>query len=71
MVRRVGEAAALVGEGALQDIELGGVPPSGRGAVPNAGFRIAPDGPAARGAPPRLDQDREEILAWLAEPVRK
>ena len=70
MVRRVGEAAALVGEGALQDIDLGGVPPSGRGAVPNAGFRIAPDGPAARGAPPRLDQDREEILAWLAEPVR-
>jgi CoA:oxalate CoA-transferase len=70
MVRRVGEAAALVGEGALQDIELGGVPPSGRGAVPNAGFRIAPDGPAAQGAPPRLDQDREEILAWLAEPVR-
>jgi CoA:oxalate CoA-transferase len=70
MVRRVGEAAALVGEGALQDIELPGVPPGGRGAVPNAGFRLAPDGPAAQGAPPRLDQDREEILAWLAEPVR-
>ena len=70
MVRRVGEAAALVSDGALQDIELGGVPASGRAAVPNAGFRIAPDGPAAQGAPPRLDQDRAEILAWLAEPVR-
>lgn len=70
MVRRVGEAAALVSDGALQDIELGGVPASGRATVPNAGFRIAPDGPAAHGAPPRLDQDREEILAWLAEPVR-
>ena len=70
MVRRVGEAAALMGEGALQDIALGGVPATGRGAVPNAGFRMLPDGPAAQGAPPRLDQDREEVLAWLAEPVR-
>ena len=70
MVRRVGEAAALMGEGALQDIALGGVPAPGRGAVPNAGFRMLPDGPAAQGAPPRLDQDREEVLAWLAEPVR-
>mgnify|MGYP005849917333 CR=1 FL=1 len=65
MVRRVGEAAALVGEGALQDIALDGVPGNGRGAV-----RMTPDGPAAQGPPPRLDQDREEILAWLAEPVR-
>jgi crotonobetainyl-CoA:carnitine CoA-transferase CaiB-like acyl-CoA transferase len=70
MVRRVGEAAELVGEGALQDIALTGIPENGRGAVPNAGFRMVPDGPAAQGAPPRLDQDRDAVLAWLAEPVR-
>ena len=71
MVRRVGEAAALVGEGALQDIDLGGVPRGGRAAVPNAGFRMMPDGPAAQGPPPRLDEDRREILEWLAEPLPK
>ena len=71
MVRRVGEAAALVGEGALQDIDLGGVPHGGRAAVPNAGFRMMPDGPAAQGPPPRLDEDRREILEWLAEPLPK
>ena len=68
MVRHAGEAAALAGEGALLDIRIDGIPRSGKAAIPNAGFRMKPSGPETDKAPPRLDQDREEILAWLAEP---
>lgn len=69
MVRRVGEAAELVGKGGLQRIALEPIPPNGKCEIPSAGFNMVPDGPAVSEPPPKLDQDRKEILAWLAEPV--
>jgi CoA:oxalate CoA-transferase len=71
MVRRVGEAAELMGASGLERIPLSAVPSGGRSMIPNAGFNIEPDGPGASAAPPRLDENRAEILAWLAEPVNR
>jgi crotonobetainyl-CoA:carnitine CoA-transferase CaiB-like acyl-CoA transferase len=71
MVRRVGEAAELMGAAGLEQIALGDVPPGGRPTIPGAGFGIHPDGPTVSAAPPRLDEDRAAILAWLAEPVTR
>jgi CoA:oxalate CoA-transferase len=68
MVRRVGEAAELAGSAGLEQIPIA-VPPGGRPMVPTAGFSVNPDGPAVAAPPPRLDEHRAEILAWLAEPV--
>ena len=68
MVRRVAEAASLSGEGALLDIDIPGLPIDGTVAVPNAGFRMEPDGPGTNEPPPRKDQDRDQILAWLDSP---
>ena len=65
MVRRVDEAASLSGPGGLLDMHIPGLPVDGKVAVPNAGFRMTPDGPGTDVPPPRIDQDREEILAWL------
>jgi crotonobetainyl-CoA:carnitine CoA-transferase CaiB-like acyl-CoA transferase len=69
MVRRVSEAAEILGEGSLHELALTALPPSGRPVIPNVGFRMAPDGPETDQPAPRLNEDREEILAWLAEPV--
>jgi len=66
MVRRVDEAARLCSPGGLLDIDIPGLPVAGTVAVPNAGFRMDPDGPGTHCPPPRIDQNREEILAWLA-----
>lgn len=65
MVRSVGEAAALAGEGALMALSIPGLPGGGDVAIPNAGFRMAPGAPGTGAPPPRLDQHRAEILAWL------
>ncbi|WP_137680110.1 CaiB/BaiF CoA transferase family protein [Aurantiacibacter suaedae] len=67
MIRRVDEAAALGGPGALLDIDIPGLPVTGKVSVPNAGFRMTPDGPGTDVPPPRIDQDRDEILAWLEQ----
>jgi CoA:oxalate CoA-transferase len=69
MVRRVGEAAGLVGKGGLQELALRSVGSNGRSAIPSAGFNLLPDGPAVSDPPPRLDEDRAEIMAWLSEPL--
>jgi CoA:oxalate CoA-transferase len=69
MVRRAGEAAELSEEAGLLHRALGNVPVGGRPAIPGAGFHMSPDGPSTQEPPPRLDQDREEILAWLSEPA--
>jgi CoA:oxalate CoA-transferase len=69
MVRRVSEAAGIAGEGALHELALSTVPPSGRAAIPTAGFRMVPAGPETHEPAPQLDENREEILSWLAEPV--
>jgi len=65
MVRRVGEAAELMGDGGLERVVLETVPPGGRPVIPNAGFRIHPGGSTTAAVPPKLDGDRAEILAWL------
>ena len=65
MVRRVDEAASLSGPGGLLDIDIPGLRAGGKVTVPNAGFRMMPDGPGTDMPPPQIDQDRDEILAWL------
>jgi len=65
-IRHVGEAVELAGEGALLDLDIEGLPDGAGTRVPNAGFRMQPGQPGTSKAPPRLDEDREEILAWLA-----
>ncbi len=66
MVRNVGEAAALAGETALQSLTIPGLPGGDQTRIPGAGFAMSPDGPGIAEPPPRLDQHREEILAWLS-----
>ncbi|WP_328278521.1 CaiB/BaiF CoA transferase family protein [Sphingobium sp.] len=66
MVRRVDEAAALAGEDALITVAVEGLPGDGAVRLPGTGFHMEP-GHIATDAPPRLDQHREEILAWLEE----
>lgn len=65
MVRRVDEAAALAGEGALIDLAIPGLPQD-TARIPGAGYRVAGELAEEIGPPPRLDADREAILAWLA-----
>ncbi len=65
-IRHVGEAVELAGEGALLDLPIDGLPDGAGSQVPNAGFRMQPGQPGTDEAPPRLDANREEILAWLA-----
>jgi len=66
-IRQVGEAAQLAQPGSLLEIEIAGLPGSGRISVPNAGFKMKPGAPGTNEAPPRLDENREEILQWLAQ----
>ncbi len=65
LVRSVDEAAALAGPGALLPLSITGLPDGETLAIPNAGFRMSEDGPGTTCAPPRLDEHRAEILAWL------
>lgn len=66
MVRRVDEAGALAGEGALVDLEIPGLPQESV-QIPGPGYRVAGQAGPVLAAPPRLDADRAEILAWLAQ----
>jgi crotonobetainyl-CoA:carnitine CoA-transferase CaiB-like acyl-CoA transferase len=65
LVRSVDEAAALAGPDALLRLTIPGLPDGENMAIPNAGFRMSEDGPGTTCAPPRLNQNRAEILAWL------
>lgn len=65
LVRSVDEAAGLAGPDALLRLEIPGLPESEPVAIPNAGFRMVPDGPGTNAVPPRLDENRAEILEWL------
>jgi crotonobetainyl-CoA:carnitine CoA-transferase CaiB-like acyl-CoA transferase len=67
MVRRVDEAAVLAGAGSLLDLTIPGLPGGEAVRIPGAGFRMSEGGPGTDQPPPRLDQHRAEILAWLAE----
>lgn len=64
-VRQVNEAAELGSSSALLDLDIEGLPQATHARVPNAGFRMKPGQPGTDKAPPRLDENREEILAWL------
>ncbi|WP_240624592.1 CaiB/BaiF CoA transferase family protein [Aurantiacibacter odishensis] len=64
-VRGVHEAADLGSADSLLDLDTDALPKGCTATVPNAGFRMEPGQPGTHEAPPRLDADREEILAWL------
>ena len=66
LVRSVEEAAALAGPGALLPLSIPGLPDGETLAIPNVGFRMSEGGLGTTCSPPRLDQHRAEILAWLA-----
>ncbi|MFY7834775.1 MAG: CaiB/BaiF CoA transferase family protein [Novosphingobium sp.] len=66
MVRRVDEAADLAGDAALIELAIPGLPEESV-RIPGAGYRVAGQAAVEVGAPPRLDADRADILAWLAE----
>jgi len=68
-IRRVGEAAQLCQPDSLLEIEIDGIPCEGTVAVPNAGFRMSPGQPGTHEPPPRINQHRDEILAWLESDV--
>ena len=69
MVREVGEAVELPQIGArdlVLPLQIPGLP-NGQAAIVNAGFRMLDDGPSVAEPPPRLDEHRDEILAWLGD----
>ena len=75
LVRDVGEAVSmphLVERDMCLPLRISGMP-EGRDefAIVNAGFRMANDGPRVSDAPPRLDEQRQEILEWLQTPAGK
>jgi len=65
-VRRVDEAADLAGDAALIELAIPGLPEESV-RIPGAGYRVAGQSAVEVGPPPRLDADRANILAWLAE----
>ena len=68
--REVRKAAVdLASEAGLLHVAIPGIPQIGTLAIPNAGFHMEPGSPGTSEPPPRLDEHREEILAWLNEPV--
>jgi CoA:oxalate CoA-transferase len=65
MVRTVGEAAALAGENALLPLHIAGLPDGEDVHVTNAGFTLSGGALGTKKPPPKLDENREEILEWL------
>ncbi|MXO58436.1 CoA transferase [Altererythrobacter salegens] len=66
MIRTVNEAVDLASDASLLHVPIPGIPQIGTLAIPNAGFSMEPGAPGTDEPPPRLDQHREEILAWLS-----
>ncbi|MCW2394019.1 MULTISPECIES: CaiB/BaiF CoA transferase family protein [unclassified Sphingobium] len=64
MVRRVDEAAELARPDALVSFDIPEGPLTGPVRYPGAGFRLTP-GLQVGEVPPRLDENRAEILDWL------
>jgi crotonobetainyl-CoA:carnitine CoA-transferase CaiB-like acyl-CoA transferase len=65
MVRRVDEAAALAGAGAILPMAIAGLPNGQAASIPNLGFQLTSSPPGTDAPPPRLDEHRDEILSWL------
>jgi len=66
MIRTVNEAVELASDAGLLHVAIPGIPQIGSLAIPNAGFQMEPGSPGTAEPPPRLDEHRDEILAWLA-----
>lgn len=71
LVRSVDEATAMARPGALLPLTIPGLPDGGEVSIPNAGFRMVPDGPGLEEPAPRLDEHRGEIMQWLGEHVAR
>lgn len=67
MVRRVDEAVDLARADSVLPLTVPGLPGGGEVSIPGVGFRMDPPCVAVEAPPPRCDEDREAILAWLAE----
>jgi CoA:oxalate CoA-transferase len=70
MVRDIGEAASLphlIERGVILPISIPGLPGAEDVKIVNAGFRMEQGGPHVSAPPPRLDEHRADILAWLKE----
>ncbi|MGX7896621.1 CaiB/BaiF CoA transferase family protein [Tsuneonella sp. HG222] len=65
MIRTVNEAVEMASDASLLHVPIPGIPQISTLAIPNAGFNMTPGAPGTNEPPPRLDQHREEILAWL------
>ena len=65
MIRRVDEAVELCGKEALLSLPIDGIPITGPVEIPNIGFKMEPGAPRTDEPPPKIDGNREEILAWL------
>lgn len=70
MVRRVDEAPALARPDALISLNVPDVPVDGPLQTPGVGFRLTPSDQQVC-TPPRLDQNRAEILDWLRDGCAK
>ena len=66
VVRTVAEAAAIAREDSLIPVRLEGAFGERTFRVPNAGFHMEPGQPGTTAPPPHIDENRAEILAWLA-----
>ncbi|MFV0643934.1 MAG: CaiB/BaiF CoA transferase family protein [Sphingomonadaceae bacterium] len=71
MVRSVDEASAMAGENAILSIPAQNSPYANEIRIPNAGFRMETGSPGVDAPPPRLDENRTEILDWLGMPDLK
>lgn len=65
LVRRVDEAVDLAREGTLLKMTLPDMPGRAEVEIPGIGFRMDPPCSGNPAPPPRCDEDRAAILAWL------
>ncbi|MEO8308921.1 MAG: CoA transferase [Pseudomonadota bacterium] len=68
-IRHIDEANELCSADALLEIQIDDIPVDGQVAVPNIGFHMEPGHPGTKRPPPKVDEHRAEILAWLEEDV--
>lgn len=66
VVRRVEEAVALAREGTMLTLDIPDLPVEGPIAIPGMGYRSDANGQLESEAPPKVDGDREAILAMIA-----
>ena len=67
VVRRVEDAVPLAREGTMLQLDIPDLPVEGPIAIPGVGYRSSANGGFESEAPPRIDGDRAEILAMIAQ----